>query len=74
MNNTTSPSPDGKESAVLDQWGEKRDRSPDTDHSSKSQKTTDMSHGRTGEQSTDYTSGAGPSTCKHLLYPKLDAV
>ena len=68
VKNTTSPSPDGREWTVGDKWGQKRDKSLHTYHNRKSQKTTDMSHGRAGEPSTDYTSGAGPSiTCKHLL-------
>ena len=68
MSHTTTPSPDGKESAVCDQRGQKRDRPSDTDHTRKSQKITDMSHERIDESRPDYTSGTGPLiTCKHLL-------
>ena len=75
MDHTTHPSYYGKESAVCDQRGQKRDRPPDTDHTRKSQKITDMSHERIDESHPDYTSGTGPSiTCKHLLLPELDVV
>ena len=68
MEITTTPSPGGKESTVSDRLGQKRDRSPDSEHTSKSKKTTHMSHERIGVQSPDYASGAGTLiTCKYLL-------
>ena len=67
LDHITTPSPDGRQSTARDRRRKTRHRSPDTDHTRKSQKTIEMSHECIGKPAPDNPGSAGPSiTCEHL--------
>ena len=68
MEHSKTPSPDLNQTKNRESRRKTRQRSPETEVTRKSQKTTDLSNERTDVPSTDNASTAGPSiTCKHLL-------